>query len=244
MELEVGPGLVGNFLVFPCSDRMVLDASLSERGDGELDGSVIGNGFATGGCQLADGSDSFPQVFERFVGVPRVGEAVTVGNKVGGGNGAVGGNQVGDDGWCVDVGVSKFVVFQGLVIQWVDGIQHKLAKGFVDLLIGGVVRLGFVEDAVRLGDLGGSSVGAMRSLGSGVDWSDEGGSGLNEVGCVGYDGTEVAVDATVKLAMDGTGVGIDFFFELLDGSGGRFTVNLGEFHMGERKSCGGHGCCC
>jgi hypothetical protein len=190
---------------------------------------IIGNGFATGGCQLADGSNLFPQVFERFVGVPCVSEAVTVGDKVGGGDDAVGGSQVGDDGRCVDVGVSEFVDFQELVIQWVDGGQHKLAKGFVDQLIGGVVRLGFVVAAVRFGDLGGSSVGAMRSLGSGVDWSDEGGSGCsgsNEVGCVGNDGIQVAVDATAELAMDGTGVGIDFF-ELLDGSGGRFTVNLG-----------------
>jgi hypothetical protein len=148
---------------------------------------------------------------------------------------------VGDDGWCIDAGVSEFVVFQGLVIQWADGSQHKLAKGFVDLLIGCVVRLGFVIDAVRFGDLGDSSVGAMRSLGSGVDWSDEGDSGSNEVGCIGHDGTQVAVDATTELAMDGTGVGIDFFFALLDGSSGRFTVNLSEFHMGERNSCGGHG---
>jgi hypothetical protein len=166
----------------------------------------------------------FHKFFERFVGVPGVSKAVTVGNKVGGGDGAVGGNQVGDDDWCVDAGVSEFVVFQGLVIQWVDGSQHQLAKGFVDLLVGGVVRLGFVVDAVRFGDLDDSSVGAMRSLGSGLDWSDEGGSGSNEVGCVGHDGTDVAVDATAEVAMDGTGVGIDFFFELLDGSGGRFTV--------------------
>jgi hypothetical protein len=41
MELEVGPGLVGNFLVLPCSDRMVADASLLERGDGEDYGLTI-----------------------------------------------------------------------------------------------------------------------------------------------------------------------------------------------------------
>jgi hypothetical protein len=127
---------------------------------------------------------------------------------------------------------SEFVVLQGLIIQWVDGGQHKLAKGFVDLLIGGVVRLGFVVDAVGFGDLSDSSVVAMRSLGSGVDWSDEGGSGSNEIGCIGHDDTEVAVDAAAELAMDGTGVGIEFFFELLDGSGRKFTVKLEEFHMG------------
>ena len=124
---------------------------------------------------MADGPNSFPQVFERFVGVPRVSEAVAVGDKVSGGDGAVGGDQVSDDGWCVDLGVSEFVVFQGLIIQWVDGGQQKLAKGFVDLLIGGVVLLGFVIDAVVFSDLSTSSVDAMRSLGSGVDWSDEGG---------------------------------------------------------------------
>jgi hypothetical protein len=77
-----------------------------------------------------------------------------------------------------------------------------------------------------------------------IGWSDEGGSGSNEIGYVGHDGTKVAVAAATELAMDGTGVGIEFFFELLDGSGGRLTVKLGEFHMGERKSCCGHGCCC
>ncbi len=40
----------------------------------------------------------------------------------------------------------------------------------MDLLIGGVVRLGFVLDAVGFGDLSNSSVDAMRSLGSGLDW--------------------------------------------------------------------------
>jgi hypothetical protein len=114
----------------------------------------------------------------------------------------------------------------------------------VDLLIGGVGLLGFVIDAVVFGDLSTSSVDAMWSLGSRVDWCNEGGSGSNEISCVGHDVTEVAVGAAAEFTMDGTGVGIYFFLELLDGSGGRFTVNLGEFHMGERKSCGGHGCCC
>jgi hypothetical protein len=235
MELEVGRGLVGNFLVVPCSDCMVVDASLLEQGEGELDGSIIGNGFATSGCHLEDGPNSFPQVFKRFVGFPCV---------VSGGDGAIGGDQVGNDGWCVNVGVFEFFVFQGLIIQWVDGGQHKLAKGFVDLLIGGKFLAGFVIDAVVFSDLSTNSVDTMWSLGSGVDWSNEGGSSSNEIGCVGHDSTKVAVGATAELAMGGTSVGIYFFLELLDGNGGRFAVNVGELHMGERKSCGDHGCCC
>jgi hypothetical protein len=31
---------------------------------------------------------------------------------------------------------------------------------------------------------------------------------------------------------------------LFDGSGGRFAVYFGEFHMGERKSLAGTHCCC
>jgi hypothetical protein len=73
-----------------------------------------------------------------------------------------------------------------LIIQWVNGGQHKLTKAFVDVLIGGVVCLGFVVDAVVFGDLRDSSVDAMGSLRSGVDWSDVGGSGSNEIGCVGH----------------------------------------------------------
>jgi hypothetical protein len=114
----------------------------------------------------------------------------------------------------------------------------------VDLLVGGVVLFCLVVDAVVLSDLSDSSVDGMGDLGPWVGRSDEGGFSSEEVLRVGHDGSEVAVDAAAEFSVDGTGVGVQLLFELLDGSGGRFAMDFDEFHMGERKSLDcTHRCC-
>jgi hypothetical protein len=84
----------------------------------------------------------------------------------------------------------------------------------------------------------------MGDLGSWRGRSNEGGSSSDDVLRIGHDGSEISVDAAAEFAVDGTGVGVQFLFELLDGSGGRFAVYFGEFHMGERKSLACTHCCC
>ena len=106
MRLEICPSVIGFVFVGPCFDGMGIDSSFAEGKKRQLDGGSVRDWFAALSGNGADDFDVLPQIFHGVVRLPCFGELVSIGFKIGCGERAIGGSQVGDDGRYENVGVS------------------------------------------------------------------------------------------------------------------------------------------
>jgi hypothetical protein len=134
---------------------------------------------------------------------------------------------MGDDGGYTDVGISKGVVFDILIVDGVDGRKDLLFKFFSN----GCIRFEFVHSMI-VGAIGGCDL--CNSSSSGKYWLDAGMIGLvkssagsNNIGSGWHNKSEMVVEATSTVGMNRSRIGVQFFLELADGGGGWFARNEG-----------------
>jgi hypothetical protein len=127
----------------------------------------------------------------------------------------------------MDVGISKGVVFEILIVDGVDGRKNLLFKFFSN----GCIRFEFVHSMI-LGTIGGCDL--CNSSSSGMYWLDAGMIGLvkssagsDNVGRGWHDKSKMAVEATSAVRMNRSRIGVLFFLELGDGGGRWFARNEG-----------------
>jgi len=201
MQLEVGPGVIGFVFVGPSFDGMGIDSSFAKGKKRQLDGGSVRDWFAALGGDGAHDFDIFPKIFHRVVRLPCFGELVAIGFKVGGSERTVCGSQVCDDGRNEDVGVSKGVVFEVLIVDRIDSGKNLLFEFFLDVR----VRFELVEIMVVCA-VGGCNLscggsGCMDRLGTWMVGSIECCASANEVGGGRHDNAEMAVNATSAIGV-------------------------------------------
>jgi hypothetical protein len=127
----------------------------------------------------------------------------------------------------MDVGISKGVVFEILIVDGVDGRKYSLFKFFSN----GCIHFEFVHSmivgAICSCDLCNSSSSGMYWLDAGMIGLVKSSAGSDNVGSGWHDKSMMAVEAISAVGMNRSRIGVQFFLELADGGGGWFARNEG-----------------
>jgi hypothetical protein len=137
---------------------------------------------------------------------------------------------MGDDGGYTDVGISKGVVFEILIVDGVGNRKDLLFKFFSNACIRfeffhGMIKM--IVGAIGSCDVCNSSSSGMYWLGAGISGLVKSSAGSDNVGSGWHDKSKMAVEATSAVRMNRSRIGVQFFLELADGGGGWFARNEG-----------------
>jgi len=233
-HLEVGPGFLGGRFLVPITEIQREDSGVGKDLAVEAEERGFSDCFLAGGSDLLSKDGSKPEGFHTFRRFPRdlkrvhvLGELILV--QLG-----VVGNQVLDQLERGDVGVAVEGILQRADVGRIDRSEELTLQGVFDFVEKGEgLEVPFVVSGGD-GDLASGGVGHDVGF---VTWMSRVGPVERGVivervvgGFAEYEDSK-AVLACAQNGVDGTGVGVEFPFELANREVGRRAYDRGEFRM-------------
>ncbi len=177
-----------------------------------------------------------PESFDGIVWCPHAGDAATVGFQLAACDGAVVGASMSDHARNGDFGEPKRVIIEGRQVQPLDSFQD-LFFDFLPDCSGDheFLERGFIKADVFLArsGIGSDSMSGCRAR---MCRELEDNAGKQSVFRNGHDEAKMSMATPAASGRNGSGIGIEFFGELLDCSVGRCANDGGQLGMRERES--------